>query len=367
MNSVQLAERRSGSRDDRHTPLSTGRRSYDRDDTVLPRSLDLLADIVRNPAFEPREVERLRAQQLAGIAQELTQPQGLAGRQCPLCSMAAASLRKPASAIGGGARGHPHDGSPSIAWIRPTNATIFAIGTFSWRDGAVARSRFGNWRAPAVPGGTKQFPAQAPAAQPRIVLIDRPQSPQSIILAGQLLPVEGTQDLLTLTAANEALGGNFLARINMDLREAKGWSYGAAGGPNLREHQIPYIIQAPVQADRTGDSIQAIQEQVRGFLGPNGVQPPELNRIILGNTRQLPGQFETSIAVLGALRSNALFRRPDNYWEARGGHRYRAMDAATLDQVARGSSSQQFHLDRRRRCGARAAASVERLGLTIEV
>src|SRR6185503_9948823 len=194
-------------------------------------------------------------------------------------------------------------------WIRPDNATIFAVSDLPL-DQLVAQleGRFGNWQAPSVPRGTKAFTAPIPTPRPRIVLIDRPQSPQSFILAGEILPVEGTQDLLNLTAANEALGGNFLARINMELRERRGWSYGARGSVNLFEHQVPYVIQAPVQSDRTGDSIAAAIEQVRAFLTTNGIQPAELNRIQLGNVRQLPGQFETSAAVLGALRSNALYR-----------------------------------------------------------
>ena len=119
-------------------------------------------------------------------------------------------------------------------------------------------ARFGNWRAPAgSPRGTKAFNVAIPAPRPRIVLIDRPQSPQSVILGAQILQVEGTQDLLILTAANEVLGGDFLSRINMELRERRGWSYGARGAPNLVEHQVPYIITAPVQADQTGPSIAA--------------------------------------------------------------------------------------------------------------
>jgi zinc protease len=146
--------------------------------------------------------------------------------------------------------------------------------------------------------------------------------------------VRGTEDTLRLTAANQVLGGDFLARINMELRERRGWSYGAFGSTALREHQVPYIIQAPVQADRTGDSIRAVREQVSGFLGSNGVQANELARVIAGSTGQLPGQFETSAAVLGALRSNALFRRPDDYWE-RVADRYRAMTAEQLDRTIR--------------------------------
>ncbi len=153
-------------------------------------------------------------------------------------------------------------------------------------------------------------------------------------MAGQILSAEGTQDLLNLTAANEALGGSFLARINMELRERRGWSYGARGAPNLVEHQVPYIITAPVQANQTGPSIAAAREMVSGFLTTSGVTDEEMNRIVLGNTRQLPGQFETSGAVLGALRSNALYNRPDNYWSTIA-DRYRGMDKATLDATAR--------------------------------
>ncbi|MEA3031164.1 MAG: zinc protease [Sphingomonadales bacterium] len=306
----------------------------------LGASLDLLADVIRNPAFAPAEVERIRQQQLAGIASELTQPQGLGLRALP------GVLYGP---------DHPYakpftgSGNPGVVqtltraelvgfhqrWIRPDNATIYVVSDMPLAQlQPLLQARFGTWRAPSVARGTKTFTAPIPAPRPRIVLIDRPQSPQSVILGAQVIPAEGTQDLLNLTAANEALGGSFLARINMELRERRGWSYGARGAPNLVEHQVPYIITAPVQADRTGESIAAAMEMVRNFLTTEGVKPEEMNRIVMGNTRQLPGQFETSGAILGALRSNALYHRPDNYWSTVA-DRYRAMDARTLDATAR--------------------------------
>jgi len=307
---------------------------------ALGQSLDLLADVVRNPAFDRREVERIRQQQLAGIAAELTQPQGLGLRALP-------------SVIYGTAHpyGKPFTGTGDIAsvraltrdelvrfhqtWLRPDNATIFAVGDLPLAQFvAQLESRFGNWQAPSVPRGVKAFNVAIPPARPRIVLIDRPQSPQSVIFGAQILSVEGTQDLLDFTASNQVLGGDFLARINMELRERRGWSYGARGGPNLVEHQVPYIITAPVQADQTGPSIRVAMEMVRAFLGAQGVQPNELARVIAGSTGQLAGQFETSQAVLGALRSNALYRRPDDYWETVAG-RYRAMTAAGMDTTAR--------------------------------
>ena len=306
----------------------------------LGASLDLFADIVRNPAFEPSEVERLRAQQLAQIAQELTQPAGLSNRTLPLALYGA---------------GHPYGRSPSgtgdpavvrrltrddlvrfhQTWIRPDNATIFAVGDIALADlMPQLEARFGNWTAPAVPKGVKNFNIAPPAPRSRIILVDRPQSPQSLISAGAVLPVRGTDDHLTLRAANEVLGGDFLSRINMDLRETKGWSYGSRSGIGLRENLVPYVINAPVQADRTGDSIRALQEQIRAFTTSRGVQPAELQRVINGNTRQLAGQFETGNAVLDALRSNALYGRPDDFWETVA-DRYRGMTVSVLDQTAR--------------------------------
>jgi len=374
LNSTQLAEAQ-----ERLGANITANASLDRSAVSLVAltpnigpSLDLLADVIRNPAFAPGEVERIRQQQLNTIAQELVSPQTIASRALPRVLYGQAHPYGRSAQSGGDpavVRALTRDDLVAFhqRWIRPDNATIFAVGDLPLADLVrQLESRFGSWAAPSTPRGTKTFPAHAPSSGPRIVLIDRPQSPQSVILAGQLLQAEGTQDLLNLQAANEVLGGNFLARINMDLRERRGWSYGAGGGPNLREHQIPYIIQAPVQADRTGDSIAAIREDVSGFLGANGVTAEELERVILGNIRQLPGQFETSLAVLGALRSNALYHRPDDYWTTIAG-RYRGMTAQTLDTTARRYIDANNFLFVVVGDAGRVRPQLERLGLPIEV
>ena len=175
-------------------------------------------------------------------------------------------------------------------------------------------ARFGRWQAPASARGTKAFSAAIPDPRPRIILIDRPQSPQSLILAGEVTNVIGTDDLVAMGEANDVLGGTFLSRLNMELRENKHWAYGAFGILNRVEHQVPYLVFAPVQADRTGDLIAAARAQLQQFLGPNGVTAAELERTINGSIRELPGSFETSQAVLGGLQQNDLYRRPDDYY-----------------------------------------------------
>lgn len=306
----------------------------------LAPSLDLLADIVRRPTFAPDELERLRVQQLATVAAERTQPNAIGLRVLPALLYGA---------------DHPYGRSPNglgdeaalravtrddlvafhQTWLRPDTAIIFVTSDRPLAEiTPLLEARFGDWAAPARPRGVKDFSQVPPAPRPRIVLIDRPQSPQSVIMGGQVLPLRGADDPLVFNAANESIGSGFLSRINQDIRETRGWSYGLGGNAAAREHEMAYIITAPVQADRTGESIQVLLQQYAAFLGDHGVTAAERDRTVQGNSRQLAGAFETSFAVLGALRTNALYNRPDDYWR-QAPTRYRALTAEAMDAAAR--------------------------------
>lgn len=306
----------------------------------LELSLDLLSDVIRNPAFRSEDLERRRNQQLAGIAQELASPGGIGGRALPVVLYGPDHpYGRPASGLGTVAAVQALDRDDLTGfhqtWIRPDNARIFVVSDRPLAElTPMLDARFGTWAPPAAARGSKAFDVAVPASSPRIVLIDRPQSPQSLILGGLVLGVTGRDDVVTLNAANEVIGGGFLSRINQDIRETRGWSYGLGGGVNLREHQTPYLVQAPVQANRTGESIAVLIDLYRAFLSDRGVTAFERDRVIKGNIGQLPGSFETSANVLNALRSNALYGRPDNYWETLG-PRYEAMTAEAMDAEAR--------------------------------
>jgi predicted Zn-dependent peptidase len=306
----------------------------------LEPSLDLLADVIRNPAFRPADVDRLRAQQLAGIAQERSSPNGMGARALPgVLYGPAHPYGRAWSGLGDTAAVEGLDRDDLAAfhlrWIRPDNARIFIVSDRPLAElTPMLEARFGAWAAPSAARGTKAFEAAVPLAEPRIVLIDRPQSPQSLILGGLVLPVTGRDDLVAFQAANEVIGNGFLSRINQDIRETRGWSYGLNGRTTLLENGVPYIISAPVQANRTGESIAVLIDQYRAFLSDRGVTAAERERTVNGNVRQLPGSFESSAAVLNALRSNALYGRPDNYWEALA-PRYEAMTADAMDAEAR--------------------------------
>ncbi|QYF86808.1 pitrilysin family protein [Brevundimonas sp. PAMC22021] len=302
----------------------------------LQPSVALMADVIKNPAFAPAEVERLKAQRLSAISAELTNPNALAMRALP------AILYGEASPYGRSFTGSGTADSISPvtreqllavkdAWIRPDNAKIFVVSDRPLAElTPVLEAQFGQWSVPSAPKGAKSFDGAIPAATPRIVLIDRPQSPQSLIMGGSVLDVSGSDDLLTLNAANNVVGADFLSRINTDLRETKGWSYGVRASVNTLENRSPYFVTAPVQANQTGPAITALLTQYNDFIGGKGVTPQELERTVNGNTRQLAGGFETSGAVLAALRSNDLYKRPDTYQETIAS-RTKALTAAEMD------------------------------------
>ena len=303
----------------------------------LGPALDLLEAVVRSPDFEPDVVERLRDQQLSAIAAERSQPGGLGARAIYEALYDGAYGRNP-SGLGDpdvvAATGPEQLDAFHDAWIRPDNARIYVVS-----DRPLAEimpeieARFGDWAAPAAPRGTKAEVA-VDAVQPRIILINRPQSPQSLIIGGQVLDIAGADDRLVIGSGVEILGSAFWSRINTDLRETRGWSYGARSSVGSLEGRSPYLINAPVQADRTGESIASLIALHQAFLGDNGVTEDELTRVRDSSTRRLAGQFEVSAAVLATLQSNQLLGRPDTYWEE-AGDRYRALSADSLNQAVR--------------------------------
>jgi zinc protease len=306
----------------------------------LAPSLDLMADIIQNPAFDTKELERIRNQQLTSIAAEQTSPASIASRTLiPL-------LYGTDHPYGIGASG---SGNPEVVkaltqndlasfhhkWIRADNAEIFAVGNIPLNKLLPQlETHFTKWKMTRDLPGKKNFDITSPAPAPRIVLVDRPQSPQSMIFAGVLLNAKGTDDLLNLTSANDILGGNFLSRINMDLRETKGWSYGVKARVERNAERAAYLLTAPVQADKTGDSITALRDQITSFLTSKGITPDELARTVNGSVRELPGSYETSDDVLGEMQRSVLYNRPFDYVETLAS-KIRAQNAESLDTAAR--------------------------------
>ncbi len=305
----------------------------------LAPSLSLMSAVARDPAFQEGDIERLKAQTLTGIAQMIKDPTQAGSRILP------SVLYGPHHPYGGAPGGDPAAIAGFSAndfrafkakWLRPDNVKLFVV---SDQPQAVVMTQlnkaFGDWSAPAQSKGVKAFPAlPARATAQKILLVDRKGAPQSTIYGVQLLPFDPKGDIVPLDAATDVVGGNFLSRINMDLREEKGWSYGVRANLSLQEKAVPYIVSAPVQADRTGDALAALNQQFGDFLSNKGVNEEELGRTIVKKKKALPGQFETASSVLSAMIRIDQFDRPDDYYVKLPAE-YDAMTATSLDQAAR--------------------------------
>ncbi len=305
----------------------------------LSGSLDLMADIARNPSFPQAEVERVRNQTLAQIAQIRANPAGLAQMAMPALIYGKDSPYAKTAALGGDAAAVKTLTRDDLinyykAWIRPDKAKIFVVSDRPLTEVKAAfEAKFGDWKGEGA-AGTKDFAAKPQQSAPKILLIDRPDSPQSLILAGQMTSVDPFADPIALGTATEVLGGDFLSRINMNLREDKAWSYGARGGIARLEHAVPFTVSAPVQADKTGPAILEIQKELKGYLSDKGITKLEFDRSVVSAIRRQAGQYETAGAVLGAMQSNDFLRRPDDYQEQIA-KKYRALTIPQVDAAAR--------------------------------
>jgi zinc protease len=306
----------------------------------LAPSLDLLADIVRNPAFAEGEFQRKRGEQQAAIAAALADPGDAA--------------RYVAGPITFGPD-HPYNvwgratGDPAAVarltrddivrfyrdWIVPSNAQIFVVGDTSLAEIVpLLDARFGNWPMDRRARPTKNLSAPLPVQPQRIYLVDKPGAPQSVLRGVMGLPVSGKSDLVALESANDVLGGGFINRLNNDLREVKGWSYGAGSAVTPFEGPATFLAVAPVQSDKTGESLSAMIADIKAFATTEAITPLELSRSVNGSVRALPGQFETSDAVLGGMQTIVWLGRQDDYYVGLPA-RYRALTTQQLSAATR--------------------------------
>ena len=310
----------------------------------LQDSLDLMATLVTNPSFNDADIERVRSQTLNGIQQEAANPISLALRMLPpelYGEGHAYSVPFTGSGTSEAVSGFTRDDllAHQRDWLRPDNATLFVVGDTTLEEIRPMLERaFRGWDVPDTPLPQKNLATAQNGTAPRVILIDRPNSPQSLILAGLIGPAGTDGNSVAYSVANDAIGGQFSARVNMNLREDKGWSYGASTFLWGARGQRPWIVYAPVQTDRTADSMAELQREFSEFITDNPVTEEELERSINNSVRSLPGQYETAGSVRSSLVSSFNYHRP---WDYPAGltAQYRAMD---LDQ-ARAAAAEVVH------------------------
>ncbi|HET7811957.1 MAG TPA: pitrilysin family protein [Steroidobacteraceae bacterium] len=286
----------------------------------LGESLDLYADVLLNPTFPDKELERLRGQTLAGIQQEKAQPSAMINRIAPRILFGEGhAYSNPSSGSGTEAAVSTLTSAELAAfykrWVRPDNSVLLVVGDTTLADiKPLLEQRFGGWAAPAEPVPKKNIAEVTLAPKPRVYLIDKPGAEQSQITAISVAPPRSDADHIRFVALDALLGGNFTSRLNMNLREDKHWSYGVGSRITDAVGQGTFRAGGGVQTDKTAESMLEIRKELRDVLGGRKPADAELKFAKDSIAIALPGSNETSDEIAGSYGEILIFGLKDSYW-----------------------------------------------------
>ena len=290
----------------------------------LDASIDLFADVVLHPAFPQKEFDRLKSEQINTIKKEKSRPFSMA-------------LRVMNKYLYG--EGHPYSNpytgtgyEETVAqltrddvlkfyntWLKPNNATLVITGDVEMKDlKAKLEKSFGKWKKGDVPKIT--FPKPKTNSKNTLYLIDRPESQQSIIIAGHLTEKYGDVSEIALEQMISILGGDFTSRINLNLREDKHWAYGAGGFVMGAKAERPFIVYAPVQTDKSAESITELRKELSEFVTSRPATQEELDKVKTNQILKLPGQWETNSSVNRSVSNLVKYKLPDDYYQKYDGN-----------------------------------------------
>ncbi|MCA1563848.1 MAG: insulinase family protein [Acidobacteria bacterium] len=285
------------------------------------RGLELLGDMVMRPRFEQKEFDRVRELRLNRLVQLRDMPPSVADR-------AFAQLIY---------QGHPYghlaigtEGSLRALTLKevvgfhrraysPSRLTLIAVGDASHEAlGEMARRVFGDWLPGATESGGEPFDA-ALAPPPRVpterlALVHRAGAAQSELRIGHVATSRNTPDYHALLVLNMVLGGQFVSRINLKLREERGYTYGARTSFDFRRGPGPFALQVSVQTEVTVEAVAEALGELRAIRGDRPVLPHELALARAALTRGYPRSFETAEQITRAVAQLALYELPDDYF-----------------------------------------------------
>jgi predicted Zn-dependent peptidase len=285
----------------------------------LDESLDIYADIILNPSFPQSEFNRLKQQQISTIQRERTEPFSMALRVFPKF------LYGPGHAYSQPLTGSGYENEVSkftleevvkfySTWIKPNNATLIVVGDIDMKDLiAKIEKRFDQWKPGEQP--KKNLAAVAPKKSNKLYLMDRPESEQSVIMAGYLVEPYGKVQEVSREALINIFGGDFMSRMNMNLREDKHWSYGAGAFVGGAKGQRPLLTYAGVQTDKSKESLQEVLKEFTAVNTNKPITPEEFDRNKSNMIMQLPGQWETNRAVRQSLEVMNKYSLADDYYK----------------------------------------------------
>lgn len=277
----------------------------------------ILADLIRRPTFPQPEVDRLRAERLAEIAQRRADPRSLANE------MAVRFIFPPESPfarpLGGTPRSVRRLTRQDITAFHATHyspgaATLLVAGDLAGDEARdLAERHFGDWAGSRVEGPTP--PAGPANGTAGIVIVDRPGSVQSEVRVGHIGVPRDTPDYFPLVVLNTILGGAFSSRLNLNLRERHGFTYGVHSGFSMRRQPGPFLVSTAVQSEVTAAAIREIHREIGGIRDAH-VSPHELEDARNYLAGVFPLRLQTTDGVASRLAELVIHGLPEDYWDA---------------------------------------------------
>ena len=296
----------------------------------LPAAFDLLGEVLRTPAFRVREVERLKAERIAELLQLRAEPRGLADELFSRFIYSPSS--RYARPEGGDERSvDAIDREQIVSFYEsrylPGGTTVIVAGDINSADAeALTRRTLGSWAR----GAPKRVTADdLPAHHERGVhIIAKPDAPQSELRIGHVGIPRNHPDFFPVNVMNAVLGGLFNSRINLNLREAHGYTYGAFSGFEWRRQAGPFVVSTAVRSDITNAAAHEVLLEI-DRIRAEAISPSELSLATSYLDGVFPIRFETTSAIAAALAVLAIHGLPDDYYD-----RYRArVRAITTEQI----------------------------------
>jgi zinc protease len=281
----------------------------------LEPALDALSAVALEPDFLEIEVERCRGERLDAIRRSRDDPADVAADVL-------AELLYGEHPYGRLPRGRletvEHLGRADLAEFHgdrfsPRVATLVACGDLPDDFEDLVTQRFGSWRGPEVDG--RPAASVQRVSSPGIVLVDRPGSGQSEIRIAGIGLRRGDPDEPAARVTNAIFGGLFNSRLNLNLREDKGWTYGARSRLALRRLPGPATVQAAVETAVTADAVREMLGEA-GRMGDSLPTDGEMRTAAGALTRSLPLRFETNRQIAATLVEQVVYDLPDDYWSA---------------------------------------------------
>ena len=310
----------------------------------LPEALALVRDLLRAPEFPEREVARLKEERLAELLQLRTEPRALADEH--FARAVYAPTARYASPAGGDA--------PSVRALtrdlvqrfyaqryRPATTTIVFAGDVSVeRASGLAMELFAEW--PGEPAVASERAVDLSSATKLVRIVSKADAPQSEVRVGHAGLPRLHPDYFGATVMNAVLGGLFSSRINLNLREAHGYTYGAFSAFEWRRATGPFMIQTAVKSDVTGAAVREILHEIERMRSAE-IGPDELTLATSYLDGVFPIRYETTAAIAAALSNLVIHGLPDGFYDE---YRTRVREVTTQDVLR--AAQQHLHPDQLR-------------------